>query len=123
MTSLTQLSWLWIALEATVPPIVAFVVALPLWRRNQSILGCIAGTAVVFGTAIGLILREYVQLDRLAQACLDAGTVCWPEPSAFTRFAIYAFIALIEVFALFSLSLKFEERTRRRSYSKEWQRW
>jgi hypothetical protein len=79
------------------------------------------GTAVLFATAIGLILREYVELDRLTQQCLDAGAVCWPQPSAFTRFAIYAFIALIEVFALFSLSLVIEERVRRRNYAREWQ--
>ena len=54
--------------------------------------------------------------------CLDAGFVCWPEPSAFTRFAIYAFIGLIEVFALFTLGLKAEERSRRRHYAREWQR-
>ena len=31
-------------------------------------------------------------------------------PSEFTRFAIYAFIGLAEVFALFSLSLVFEKK-------------
>jgi hypothetical protein len=77
---------------------------------------------VIFGSALGLILREYVVLDRITKACLDAGDVCWPQPSAFTRFAIYAFIGLIEVFALFTFSLKFEERVRRRDYDTEWQR-
>ena len=71
---------------------------------------------------MGLILREYVELDRITKACLDAGTVCWPEPSAFTRFAIYASIGLIEVFLLFIVNLKVEERLRRRGYDKQWQR-
>jgi hypothetical protein len=84
------------------------------------IFGNIAGTAVIFGTAFALILREYVELDRVTRACLDAGSVCWPEPGAFTRFAIYAFIGLIEVFALFGLSLKFERRMRDRDYAPEW---
>ena len=123
MSPLTELSWFWISLEATVVPGVATLVAMPFWRKRQSIFGSITGTAVIFGTAVGLILREYVELDRLSQQCLDAGTVCWPEPTAFTRFAIYAFIALVEVFALFFLSLKMEERARRRSYAPEWQRW
>jgi hypothetical protein len=116
------LNWFWIAIMATAPWMGALLLALPLWRSRQMTLGSIAGTAVIFGTAIGLILREYVELDRIAQDCLDAGTICWPEPTAFTRFAIYAFIALLEVFALFFFSLKMEERGRRRDYAPEWQR-
>jgi hypothetical protein len=116
------LSWYWIALGAVAAPAVGFGVAALLWRSGQTILGNIAGTAVLFGTALGLILREYVEIDRLAQACLDEGYVCWPEPSAFTRFAVYAFIALIQVFALFTVSLRVEERVRRRAYAREWQR-
>ena len=45
---------------------------------------------------------------------------CWPNPSAFSRYAIYAFIALFEVMALFSLSLKVENKIRRRGYAPEW---
>jgi len=41
-------------------------------------------------------------------------------PSAFTRFAIYAFIGLTEVIALFSLSIVVEDRARRRHYAPEW---
>lgn len=107
---------------AAVPPVVGALLALPFWRKGQSIFGSILGTIVIFGSALGLILREYVELDRLTQACLDAGTVCWPKPSAFTRFAIYAFIALVEVFALFTLSIVVDERRRRGSYAREWQR-
>lgn len=103
-------------------PVAAVLVALPFWRSRQMIFGNIAGTAVIFATAIALILREYVELDRVTKACLDAGTVCFPQPSAFTRFAIYAFIALIEVFTLFTFSLKFEERVRARDYAPEWRR-
>ena len=109
---------------ATAPVLVAVLLALPLWRSGQITLGSIVGTAVIFGTALGLILREYVEIDRIVQDCLDAGTTpaCFPEPSAFTRFAVYAFIGLLEVFALFIFSLKFEERRRRRDYAPQWQR-
>ena len=61
-----------------------------------------------------------VELDRLTRMCLDSGFVCWPEPSAFMRYAIYAFIALVEVFALFTLSLRVEQRIRNRDYAPEW---
>ena len=44
----------------------------------------------------------------------------YPTPSAFARYAIYAFIALFEVMGLFSLSLKVETKIRRRGYAPEW---
>ena len=115
-----DLSWFWIALMLTVPPVAGVMVAFALWRSGQMILGNIAGTIVIFATAIALILREFVELDRLTQVCLDAGVVCFPEPSAFMRYAIYAGIGLIEVFALFTFSLKVEERIRNRAYAPEW---
>jgi hypothetical protein len=67
-----------------------------------------------------ILMRERVELDRIAQRCLDQGFACWPEPSAFTRYAIYSFIALFEVMVLFSLSLTVETRIRRRGYAPEW---
>ena len=118
----TGLNWYWIVLMLTVPPVAGVLAAMPFWRSRQMTFGSIVGTAIIFGSAMGLILREYVELDRITEACLDAGTVCWPEPSAFTRFAIYAFIGLFEVFALFFVSLKMEERVRRRGYDRQWQR-
>lgn len=113
-------NWFWIAMAATVPFPAALLVAWPLWRARQPILGNIAGTAVLFAAGFAAIFREHIELDRIVQACLDGGTVCWPEPSAFTRFALYASIAMIEVFALFSLSLKVEDRIRRRDYAPQW---
>ena len=110
----------WIALEATVPPIVGLLFAWPFWRKSQPLFGNLVGTGVIFGSAFGLILREQIELDRLMQKCVDAGDLCFPNPAAFTRFAIYAFIGLIEVFALFYLSLKVDEKRRRRGYAPEW---
>ena len=119
-TTLTQLSWNWIALMAIVPPIVAFLIAFPIWRTGEVTLGNVAGSVILFGTGFAMIWREHIALDRLVQACLDEGATCFPDPSAFTRFGIYAFIALFEVFALFTLSLRVEERIRRRDYAPEW---
>lgn len=117
-----NLQWFWISLELTVTPIVGYLVAFPFWRQGGMIFGNIAGTVIIFGSAFGLIMREYVEIDRMVQACLDAGetATCFPEPSAFTRFAIYAFIGLIEVFVLFSLSLRAEKKRRDRDYAPEW---
>jgi hypothetical protein len=116
------LNWSWIGLALAVPALAGGAVAFLFWRTRQMTFGSIVGTAVIFGSAIALILREHVELDRFSQACLDAGDICWPVPSAFTRYAVYAFIALIQVFALFSLSIVVDERRRRRDYAPEWQR-
>jgi hypothetical protein len=115
------LSWSWIALEATVPPIVGVLCAIPFWRKAQMILGNIVASGLIFAAAMGLILREHVQLDRLTAQCLEEGFVCWPEPSAFARFALYASIGMVEVFAVFLFSLFIEERVKRRNYASEWQ--
>jgi hypothetical protein len=115
-----ELSWFWIALMATAPPVVGVLVAYPCWRKSEMILGNLAGTIVIFGTAVALIVRESVELNRQIQKCLDAGYTCWPVPSAFARYAIYAFIALVEVVVLFTVSLKVEERMRNRHYAPEW---
>lgn len=118
--SLDHLSWFWIGAELIVPPLLALFAALLLWRRDQTIFGNIVGTGLIFASAFGLILREYVQIQRLTGACLDAGSLCWPEPPAFTRFAIYSGIGLAEIFVVFYVSVLFEERKRRRRYAPEW---
>jgi hypothetical protein len=116
----SELNWFWIAVALTVPTLMGGLIAFPIWLKGQPILGNLAGTTVIFGAAVALIMREHVELERVAQRCLDQGFVCWPEPSAFTRFAIYAFIGLFEVIALFSVSLRVEAKLRRRGYAPEW---
>src|SRR5262249_723782 len=118
--AVNELSWSWIALMATAPPIVGVLVAMPIWRTKQIILGNLAGTAVILGTAVALILRESAEIAQVTQACLDAGQTCWPEPSAFIRYAIYASIGMLEVFSLFLFSLRVEANMRNRSYAPEW---
>lgn len=114
------LNWTWIALLAIVPLPVGCLLAYPFWRRREVILGNIVGTMIIFGTTLAMILREYAEVDRIAQACIAAGTVCWPEPAAFTRYAIYAFIGLAGVFALFLVSIQVESNIRNRAYAPEW---
>jgi hypothetical protein len=118
----TGLNWLWIAVMGFAPLPVAVLVATPVWRRSEMILGNIAGAAVIFGTGLVLILREHAELDTVVQGCLDRGMTCWPEPAAFTRYAIFAAIALVEVIVLFAVSLRVEARQRNRGYAPEWRR-
>jgi hypothetical protein len=117
---LTGLNWFWIGIAATVPAAIGLMVAYPFWKRDEAVFGNIIATTIIFAFAFAMIWREHVELDRIVQACLDEGLTCWPSPAAFTRFAIYAFIGLFEVFAVFSLSLRVEERIRRRDYAPEW---
>ena len=119
---MNELSWRWIALLVTLAPPLGLLVAYPFWRRRETVFGNLVGTAAIFATAMALIMRESVEITRVTQACLDAGYSCWPEPSAFTRYAIYAFVALIEVFVVFALSLRVENKIRDRDYAPEWRR-
>lgn len=119
-SAVTELNWRWIGVALTAPPVVGFLIALPIWRMGQTILGNIAGTVVIFGSAIALIMREHVELDAIVQACLAENVTCWPEPSAFARYALYASIGLAEVMALFTISLRVESHLRRRRYAPEW---
>lgn len=117
---MTQPNWFWIAVGIIAPTALAGAVAYPIWLKNQPVLGNIAGSVLIFAAAFALIARESIALDRAARACLDRGFVCPPTPSAFMRYAIYAFIALLEMIALFSVSLRVEHRLRRRGYDPEW---
>jgi hypothetical protein len=117
-----ELNWPWIALGAAAPAVVGVLVAIPFWRKDQMILGNIAGTVVLLACALALILREHGEIDRATKACLEAGSTCFPEPSAFMRFAIYASVGVLESALLFSLSLKIENHRRGRDYAPEWRR-
>jgi hypothetical protein len=114
------LSWHWILLGATAPAFIALLVAFPFWWKEQPILGNLAGTVILFGAAFALIMREHFVLEHGVIDCLDTGLPCFPNPPAFTRYAVYAFVALFQVIALFTLSLKVEHKRRRRGYDPEW---
>lgn len=116
------LNWYWIILQLALAPLMALVLTIPFWRKAEMIFGNIIGSAVIFTWAIALIFREFVEVDRAVQACIDAGTTCWPQPSAFARFAVTASIGLAQVFVLFTVSLTVERRISNRDYAEEWRR-
>ena len=122
LTGAQGLNWHWIAIQSTTAPVLALLLAVPFWRKSEMIFGNIVGSGLVLGWAIVLILLEYIEVDRSVQACIDASTTCWPEPSAFARFAIYASIGMAEVFLIFTISLAVERRISNRNYAPEWRR-
>jgi hypothetical protein len=64
-----QLNWSWIALALTVPPVVGGLVAYPLWRTGQPILGNLTGTTVIFGAA-GTIRNGGDRTSRLSRGTM-----------------------------------------------------
>lgn len=104
-----------------VPTALGFLAAWPLWRRGQGTFGSTVGASVIFMCAAILIGREYTELERMTEACLEAtGYDCIFEPSAFMRFAIYAGIGLLEVFFLFDRGVAADRRAYRRQFPSEW---
>ena len=114
------LSWHWIALQATAPVPVAFLVAWAFWRGSNPMIGNIIGTGVVFIATVSAIGREYLALQALRRRCIEQQIPCPIHPDAFTRFAVYGFIGMFQIAALYAVSLWVEERTRRRNFSPEW---
>ena len=115
------MSWFWIAIALTVPTAMAFLVALPFWRKGSHMMGNVIGSGVIFIAVILLFGREYVTLAQLRESCTRAGVACSIRPDDFIRYAIYGSIGFVEVFALFGVSLTLEERLRRRERSPGWQ--
>jgi hypothetical protein len=117
------LNWPRIAIMVLAVFPASIAVAYLLWRKRQGILGSLAGGAVIFGTAIVLILKESTEMDALADACIQAGmTTCFAS-NPFTRYGVYAFIGLAEVIVLFLLGLRMERRIRDRDFAPEWRSW
>jgi hypothetical protein len=113
-------SWYWITIALTVPIAVAAIVAVPFWIKGDPVIGNALGAGIIFAAMIGLIGREYIEIQRVTMRCLQAGIICSFSPEPFTRFAIYGLIGLVEACALFGVSVVVEERIRRRSFAPEW---
>ena len=65
------LSWGWIALMVTAPPIAGLLVAYPCWKKSQPILGNLAGTAVIFGAALALFMASLSVEEKVRRSGYD----------------------------------------------------
>ena len=114
------MSPVWLGVASTVPIALGLLVAWPLWAMRQETIGNIAGSTLIFMLTIGMIFREWFALEEIRLARCPPDTFCLPDPGNFTKFAIYAFIGLAQVFALFMISLNVEKRIRNRGVAPEW---
>ena len=111
-----EMSIAWLAVGLVLPLAAGLVVAYPLWKRRVSDdMGSIAASGVVFVFAVLFIAREYGEVLAATSRCLAASYACRFRPEPFVRYAIYAGIAMAQVFAIFSVGLAMEERQRRRA--------
>jgi hypothetical protein len=116
------MNWWWVAIAATLPLLLGLAVAWPFFGRSRDSLGSVVGAFIAFAFAIAFVGREYVQIQALTQRCLDEVRNCRFYPEPFTRFCIYGFIALVQVFLLFVIGSAVESRKQARSFAPEWRR-
>jgi hypothetical protein len=116
------MSWLWIAVAAVLPFGVGILVAWPFWGRSRDSLGSGVGSLLILAFAVTFVGREYVHLQQLTNECIAAERACSFHPEPFTRFSIYAFIAMAQVGTLFAVSGAVEHRIENVSFAKEWRR-
>ena len=116
------MSWLWIAVALVLPFGLAVIVAWPFWGRSRDSLGSGVGSLLILALTVVFVGREYIHLQQFTEACIAAEMTCRFHPEPFTRFGIYAFIAMAQIGALFAVSAAVEHRIENASFAKEWQR-
>lgn len=103
----------WVIVASLAPVTAALAVAWPFWKRRVADeIGSIAGSAVVLCCALGFFAREFAEVMAFHNTCLAAGKACHFSPEPFTRYAIYAGIGMLQVFVVFVVGLRAQERGR-----------
>jgi hypothetical protein len=115
----------WVAVGLTVPTLVGMLTAFPVWRWGKNpTIGAILGAPPIFIATVALIGREFIEIQRFYRQChalLERHMVCHDlSPDDFTRFAIYCFIGMLQVFLLFYMSAVVEGRRREGEFDEPW---
>jgi hypothetical protein len=91
--------------------------------KNPTI-GAILGALPIFIATVALIGREFIAIQRFYGQChalLEKHIVCRDlSPDDFTRFAIYCFIGMVEVFVLFYMSAVIDGHKREAEFALPW---
>jgi hypothetical protein len=122
---LTSLDWRWVAVGLTVPTLVGMLIAFAVWRWGKNpTIGAILGALPIFIATVALIGREFIAIQRFYGEChalLEKHIVCRDlSPDDFTRFAIYCFIGMVEVFVLFYMSAVIDGHKREAEFALPW---
>jgi hypothetical protein len=93
------------------PLLVAVPVAVLLWTRRQVTVGTVAGAGILLFGALVFGGVEYVDNVRFRLNCELRGALCGPShPSDFVKISIFGVIAMMQVMALFVVSMIVERR-------------
>ena len=115
---------MWMTAAFAVPTIIGLLVAVPFWfTRTGAIVGNVIAAAVIFAAVLALIGREFIAIDRVRQQCAEAELGCRDMVStadAFTRYAAYGLIGLLDTALIFTCHSRFEHKRSRSRYAKEW---
>jgi hypothetical protein len=105
----------WVAFASVLPFALALAVAWPFWRaRVRDEMGSIVAAGVVLLCSVGFIAREYGEIKAVTERCIAQQIGCHFHPDGFTRYSVFAGIALVQTCVLFLTGLGVEERLRRR---------
>lgn len=102
----------WILFAAAIVPLAfGLLAAWPLWlARAVDEIGSIVGAGVILAFTVGFIAREFGDVMEITRRCVEAEVPCHFRPEPFTRYAVYAGLGLIQIFAVFLVGLGVEER-------------
>ena len=113
----------WLTASAGVPFVVALAVAWPLWHRpSRDPVGSVVGAGIVLAFAVAFVGREYIHVERATRQCLALEVSCRFIPEPYTRFFLYAGIAMAQTFALFLIGARIEDKRRESDVAVQWRR-
>ena len=114
-------NWHLLAMSTGVPLLIAFAVALPLWRSGRIIVGNASGVLVVFVGCLFFGGAEYADALKFRYWCAETQTPCAPTGSGdFLRLATFGLIAIGQAALIFIASASWEHRAQRARYDPRW---
>ena len=109
-----SVNWGRMVLALVVPFLIGTIVAIPLWRKTDAVVGSAVGAALNFVLSMLFFAREFIEIASFGLACEMAKIPCRVVLGEFTRGAIYAAISFVNAAGIFSLGLVVSERRRAR---------
>jgi hypothetical protein len=99
-----EVNWYRIAAASTVPIVVAAPIIAFCWQKRRVMTGTLLGSGVFFLGFVFFAAWDFAEALNYARPITD--------PSEFTKIAVYGFVAMLQVMALFLVSQATEKRIR-----------